>query len=236
MDKKTIFIIIETIVLISVIFFGYRYFSEKVDISDQNLKAAKGEVTVLKGQNDELIYTRDSYILKEKDLEEQLGITKSELKTLKKKLDSSIAYISKLEAEILVKDVVMEKDTIIYINNNYSVIPFKYSDKWLNFKGKNDLTFDNNVLNDVKTTITEMSLSADLKVGLTDNNQIFVETDNPYIKFNSIEGAYLNKEVAQVRKVRFSYGLQLGIGVNYGLINKKLDIGPYAGAGIGISF
>lgn len=236
MDKKTIFIIIETIVLISVIFFGYRYFSEKVDISDQNLKAAKGEVTVLKGQNDELIYTRDSYILKEKDLEEQLGITKSELKTLKKKLDSSIAYISKLEAEILVKDVVMEKDTIIYINNNYSVIPFKYSDKWLNFKGKNDLTFDNNVLNDVKTTITEMSLSADLKVGLTDNNQIFVETDNPYIKFNSIEGAYLNKEVAQVRKVRFTYGFQLGFGVNYGIINRKIDIGPYAGAGIGISF
>lgn len=39
-----------------------------------------------------------------------------------------------------------------------------------------------------------------------------------------------------VRKRKFTFGVQVGIGPNYGLINKKWDVGPYVGIGIGYNF
>lgn len=235
-DKKTIFMILEGIILVAIIIFSWRYFSSKLDISDQNLRAAKGEVEVLRTKNNDLLYVRDSYIMREKDLEEQLGISKSEVKELKKKLDSSLSYISKLESQVNTGEIVVVKDSIVYVTKEITSVPFHYSDKWLTIRGKNELFYKDTTLYDVKTTFKNIGLTSNLKVGLSENNKFFVECDNPYITFSNIEGTYLDKNMTKTKKVRFSYGFQLGLGVQYGLIKKTWDVGPYAGFGIGLSF
>lgn len=235
-DKKTIFMVLEGIILITIIIFSWRYFSNKLDISDQNLKAAKGEVEVLKMKNNDLLYIRDSYVMKEKDLEEQLGITKDEVKELKKKLDSSLSYIAKLESEINTGEIVTVRDSIVYVTKELSTVPFHFNNNWMSIRGKNDLFYKDSTLYDIKTTINNINIRAKLKVGLSDNNKFFVETDNPYLVFESIEGTYLNNKMVKTKRVKFSYGFQLGLGVQYGLIKKNWDVGPYAGFGIGLSF
>lgn len=236
MDKKTLIIILEAIVIIFVVFFMWKYFDAKLNVSDQNLKAAKGEITTLKLKNNELLQIRDSYVIKEKDLEEQLGISKKEIKELEKKLDSSITYISNLESQINSGKIITVRDSIVYVSNNLASVNFSYSDKWIKINGVNNLEFKTDSLTNIQTTLNDINITSNLKVGLTDNNQIFVKSDNPYLTFSQIEGAYLDKDVAQVKKVKFSWGFQFGFGVNYGLINKKMDAGPYAGFGIGLSF
>lgn len=236
MDKKTIIILIETIAILFAIFFMWRYFDSKLNVSDQNLIAARGEITTLKLKNNELLQVRDSYIIKEKDLEEQLGISKKEMKELEKKLDASVTYISKLESQINSGEIVTNRDSIIYVSKNLTKVNFSYSDKWLKIKGVNNLEFKSDSLTNIQTILNNINIITNLKVGLTDKNQIFVKSDNPYLTFSQIDGAYLDKDVAQVKRIKFSWGLQLGIGAQYGLIKKNWDVGPYAGFGIGLSF
>lgn len=236
MDKKTLIIIIEGIVLLLLLGIVWGVFKSKLNVSDQNLKAMRGEVEILKSKNNELIYVRDSYILQKDDLEAQLGITKKEVKELEKKLDASLNYISELEGKVEIREIVTVRDSIIYVTPENTITKFSYTDKWLSLNGSNNITFNNNKISDISTTVDKVALGLDLRVGLSDNNKIFVETDNPYVTFNTIEGAYLNKKAANTKRVKFTWGFQVGFGVNYGLINKALDVGPYGGFGIGMSF
>ncbi len=236
MDKKTIVIILEAVVIIFVIFFMWKYFDTKLNVSDQNLKAAKGEITTLKLKNNELLQIRDSYIIKERDLEQQLGISKKEIKELGKKLESSITYISNLESQINSGEIITVRDSIVYVSNNLASVNFSYSDKWIKINGVNNLEFKRDSLTNIQTILNNINITSNLKLGLTDKNQIFVKSDNPYLTFSQIEGAYLDKDVAQIKKVKFTWGFQFGFGANYGLINKKMDVGPYAGFGVELSF
>lgn len=236
-DKKTIIMILEAIILIALLLFTWSYFANKLEISDQNLKAAKGQVEVLKLSNNELLYSRDSYMMKTKDLEEQFGISQKKVKELEKKLDSSLSYIAKLEGEVNTGEIVTVRDSIVYVTKELTTVPFHYDDKWMTIQGKNDLFYNDSTLYDVKTTFDNIKLMANLTVGLTENKKFFVKTDNPYINFGTIEGAYLDNTIpTKTKKVKFSWGFQLGVGVQYGLIKKTWDVGPYAGFGVGLSF
>ena len=235
--KKTIFIILcEAIVLLTFLGIVWGIFKSKLEISDQNLRAARGEIEILQGEKNELIYVRDSYILQKNELEEQLGISKKEIKALEKKLDSSLSYISELEGKVIIKEVITTRDSIVYITPENAISNFMYSDKWISLNGKNNIIFEENKLKDISTSLDSISMKLDLRIGLTESNKFFVETSNPYVKFSSIEGAYLNKKVADTKRVKFTWGFQLGFGASYGLINKSMDVGPYGGFGIGLSF
>lgn len=235
-DKKIFVIILESIVLLTIIFLLWSHFSNKLDISYQNLKAAKGEIEILKTKNDNLLYVRDSYMMREKDLEEQLGISNKEVNELKKNLESSLSYIATLEAKVKTGELITVRDSIVYVTKELTTVSFHYNDKWVSLKGENEVYYNNNTLQDVKTTLSNISLNSKLKIGLSDNNKFFVECDNPYITFDNIEGAYVNKNYVQDKKVRFNYGFQMGVGLQYGLTKKTWDVGPYAGFGIGLSF
>ena len=67
MDKKLLIIIIESIVLLLILCVVWGVFKSKLNISDQNLKAARGEIELLESKNNELIYSRDSYILQKNE-------------------------------------------------------------------------------------------------------------------------------------------------------------------------
>lgn len=237
MNKKSIFyIFIEAVLFLAIIVFGINYYTNKLDISNQNLKVYKGEVEQLELKNGELITIRDSYISTISELEEMLDISKKEIKRIQSALDSKVAYISKLESTIKIDTIEMVRDSIIYVDNSpdHVIASFHYTDKWLEMYGRNDINLKNKI--DCKTTLDKLQMNVPLTVGLTEDYQIFVQSDNPYTNFSSIEGAVIDKKQFRKRDPWISWGLQFGFGLSYDIFNKDFNLGPYAGAGIEVNF
>lgn len=237
--KSLLWFLIEIVIFLLILSFVWNYFSNKLDNSEQNLKAAKGYITQVELKNGELLNARDSYIASINDLEELLDISKQEVKDIQRQLDSKVAYISKIESQTRIEYIEVVKDSIIYVNNtdnvaNHIITPFHYRDEWLSFNGKNEFKFDPEF--EYSTSISNININTPLKVGLTNDYQIFVTTTNPYVSFDNIEGAVIDKSVLKPRKKRFNWGLQMGFGAMYDVMNKNIALGPYAGVGAEFNF
>lgn len=236
-EKKTFLgYIIEGIIFIAIIAAVWGIYDNKLDTSEQNLKAARGHIEQVELKNGELLSSRDSYIATINDLEELLDITKQEVKDIQRQLDSKVAYISKIESEVRVEYIETVRDSIIYVNSdpNIATSTFRYNDKWVDLVGRNEFIFGEQF--DYKTTIESLSMDVPLNVGLTNDYQIFVKTPNPYVSFSSIEGAVIDNSVLKPRKKRFNWGLQMGFGAMYDIVNKDIAVGPYAGVGAEFNF
>ena len=228
--------IIEALIFIAIIALVWGCYREKLDDSEQNLKAAMGRMEQVELENGELLASRDSYIASINDLEELLDISKQEVKEIQRQLDDKVAYISRIESEVRIEYIETVRDSIIYMNNDYSVATstFHYNDKWVGIAGRNDFTFGEQF--DYKTTITSIDMEVPLNVGLTDDYQIFVKSSNPYVRFTDIQGAVIDNSVLKPRKKRFSWGLQLGAGIMYDVWHKQVAVGPYGGVGVEFNF
>lgn len=236
-EKKTLLgYIIEGIVFIAIIAAVWGIYNNKLDTSEQNLKAARGHIEQVELKNGELMSTRDSYIATINDLEELLDITKQEVKDIQRQLDSKVAYISKIESEVRVEYIETVRDSIIYVNSNPNIATstFRYNNKWVDLVGRNEFIFGEQF--DYKTTIESLSMDVPLNVGLTNDYQIFVKTPNPYVSFSSIDGAVIDNSVLKPRKKKFNWGLQMGFGAMYDIMNKNIAVGPYAGVGAEFNF
>jgi hypothetical protein len=236
-EKKTLLgYIIEGIVFIAIIAAVWGIYDNKLDTSEQNLKAARGHIEQVELKNGELLSSRDSYIATINDLEELLDITKQEVKDIQRQLDSKVAYISKIESEVRVEYIETVRDSIIYVNSdpNIATSIFRYNNKWVDLVGRNEFIFGEQF--DYKTTIESLSMDVPLNVGLTNDYQIFVKTPNPYVSFSSIDGAVIDNSILKPRKKRFNWGLQMGFGAMYDVINKDIAVGPYAGVGAEFNF
>lgn len=234
--KPILWFFIEIAVFLLILASVWGYFNNKLDDSEQNLKAARGRIEQVELKNGELLSSRDSYIATINDLEELLDITKQEVKDIQRQLDSKVAYISKIESEVRVEYIETVRDSIIYVNNapNIATSTFRYNNKWVDLVGRNEFIFGEQF--DYKTTIESLSMDVPLNVGLTNDYQIFVKTPNPYVSFSSIEGAVIDNSVLKPRKKRFNWGLQMGFGAMYDVMNKNIAVGPYAGVGAEFNF
>lgn len=235
--KSILWFLIEIVVFLLILTSVWGYFNNKLNDSEQNLKAAKGYITQVELKNGELLSARDSYIASINDLEELLDITKQEVKDIQRQLDSKVAYISRLESQTRIEYIEVVKDSIIYVNNENTrsiIAPFHYRDKWLSFNGKNEFNFEPEF--DYTTSISDININTTLTVGLTNDYQIFVTSSNPYVSFDNIEGAVIDKSVLKPRKKRFNWGLQMGFGAMYDVMNKNIAVGPYAGVGAEFNF
>ena len=234
--RSILWFLIEIVVFLLILTSVWGYFNNKLDDSEQNLKAAKGYITQVELKNGELLSARDSYIASINDLEELLDITKQEVKDIQRQLDSKVAYISKLESQTRIEYIEVVRDSIIYVDNatNHIITPFHYRDEWISFNGKNEFKFEPEF--DYTTSISNININTPLTVGLTNDYQIFVTTTNPYVSFDNIEGAVIDKSVLKPRKKRFNWGLQLGFGATYDIIDKDIAVGPYAGVGAEFNF
>ena len=221
---------IEAVVFICIIIFGINYYNNQLDISDQNLNAYRGQLEQMELKNGELISVRDSYILRIQDLENQFDISKKEVRDLQRKLNSSLAYIAELKSNVRIDTIVTIKDTIIY-KDKETDIRFIYNDDWLSFNGETKIT-------DKKTTtnIFNMNMNIPLKVGLSDDYQIFVQSDNPYVNFSSIEGAVIDKSKLRPKKKRWNIGIYGGFGIHYDMPTKSFGYGPQLGVGVSVGF
>lgn len=236
-EKKTLLgYIIEGIVFIAIIAAVWGIYNNKLDTSEQNLKAARGHIEQVELKNGELLSSRDSYIATINDLEELLDITKQEVKDIQRQLDSKVAYISKIESEVRVEYIETVRDSIIYVNSdpNIATSTFRYNNKWVDLVGRNEFIFGEQF--NYKTTIESLSMDVPLNVGLTNDYQIFVKTPNPYVSFSSIDGAVIDNSILKPRKKRFNWGLQLGFGAMYDIMDKDIAVGPYAGVGAEFNF
>jgi hypothetical protein len=234
--KNILWHILEAVIFLAIISCVWNYYSNKNDINQQNLKAAQNELYEVKLKNGELMTVRDSYIATIDDLEELLDISKKEVKDIQRKLDSKIAYISKLESTTRIEYIEVVRDSIIYVNNNPDdiIAPFHYDDRWLNITGQNNIKLGETF--DCTTVLNEISINTPLTVGLTNDYQIFVSSPNPYLKFNEIEGAVLDKSKFRPKKKLINWGFQVGVGPMYDILDNDIAVGVYCGIGAEINF
>lgn len=201
--------------------------NDNIKIYKNNIEALSNELDSFRLKNNELVVTKQNLILEKNKLEEYLDISKKEIKELEKKLDSKIKYIANIEGKVTI-DTLLLRDSIYIDSNGNMSLYFDYSDKWVYLRGHSAQT----TFNDFYTTMDTLSMNVPLKVGLTDDRKIFVQSSNPYMNITDIEGAYVDE--SQLRKIinRFGLCFYLGWGIQYGVINQKFDTGPQAGFGI----
>lgn len=227
MDKKSILVVVlEALLFLAIISFGYRSMDNKLDISNQNIKAYKGQVEQLELKNGELLRIKDSYILEKKELQEQFNMSKQEIRDLQKKLNSSVAYISRLEANMKIDTIREVRDSIIYINDTDRDVKFKYRDDWFSMEGMTQLRGPNS-----NTELYNISMDVPLNIGLSDMYQLFVTSPNPYVSFTNMEGALIEGSKLYPKPKRFSMGIQGGFGPGYDIITKQMTLGVYVGFG-----
>lgn len=208
---------------IAVSFMVGLYISDKkIDTLDRNNIALVDSLKQYKLDNGQLLYEKSTYELKLNQVEQILGIKNDEIKDIQKKLDESLSYISKLEGSVKIDTIKI--DSIIYKKDSTSHdILFNYNEKWIGFNG--EIKIDSSYI-PKSINIYNMNIPMSLTVGLTNENKMFVTPDNPYIYITDIKGADI---INNKKENKWSHGLSVGFGVQYGIINKKIDIGPQIG-------
>ena len=225
--KVNLSYIIIAVLLATIGWFGYRNtkLNEKCDRIEQNYIAASDSMKILNLENNNLLYEKNAYILKEKELSELLNISQEEIKDIKSKLNSHIGYIANLQGQMKV-DTIFMTDTLYYDNDSIPFIKFSYSDDWLSLDGITNIY-------PPKTTINNIQIPLNIQTGLTTDYNIFVKTDNPYVNINNIDGAVITDKKP---KIGMHHEFQVGIGFQYGLFNGQIDFGPQIGYGFIIEF
>lgn len=194
----------------------------------ENIEAYKDSIHTLTLENGELLAYEQSFIDENKNLHEYLNLSEKKYKELERKLKEKIDYISELESNVRVDSIVIRDS--VYLRDDYAlVIPFGYQDKWVALGGET-VVYDSTC---AETKVDSVCMSIPLVVGFDRNNKFFAETENPYVKFTSINSAVTYKEE---KKKRWNIGFQLGLGVQYDLIHRYVGVGPYLGVGVSYGF
>lgn len=229
---KKIYFIIETIMLVCIIIFVSKCSSTKIQDLQQNINAYKTQIELVEIENSKLIATKESLILSEREVREELEISRAEFRALEKKLNDNIAYISKLESEVNNKDTIWMKADTIYINNNTIYKHFSWNDQWNHI----DATVFGNSIEKSQLSINSFSIKVPLEVGLTDDYKLWAISENPNVEFVDIKGSVIQNSNIDDRKLRFRHGFHVGFGFHYGLFGRNWDFGPQVGYSLQLNF
>ena len=232
--KSWITIVIEALVFIMLLGTVAKCSHDKIERLEHNIDAYRDTIEYVEMQNAELLTAKQSLILTESELKEELDISKREMKDLKKKLGDDIAYIARLEAQIGIKDTVFLKGDTVFIDKIDSTITktFNLEDDWLNMTAN----IKGNTITDSEMSINDFNMQVPLDVGLTDDYRFWVKTPNPYVTITDINAAAIHGSDVAKKDKRFHHGLHLGFGLQYDLIGKQLGIGPQISYGFTYSF
>ena len=100
---------------------------DQINKYENNIEALCDSLTTITLKNGDLLYEKQAYLLEIKELEDRLGISRSETKELERKLKSSLSTIAQLRGTIHV-DTVICYDSI-YIKDDISYVKFSYKDE-----------------------------------------------------------------------------------------------------------
>ena len=234
MSKKAwVIIIIETLLFLLIFSVMIHYNNDRISKLSNNVSVYRDSIETVTLKNNELLASKQSLILSEAQIRDELNVSKAEIKELKRQLNADLAYIAKLETNVELKDTVwMLPDTVFVNANNYITKSFKYSDNWLQM---NSSVYGSNV-DDLKLSIDYLNIDVPLMLGLTDNYKFWVQTNNPYVTFTNIDGAVVDESAIKPKRQAWHLSMHAGIGVHYGLFGQKVDVGPYIGAGVSYNF
>ena len=195
------------------------------NVYKRNYIASQDTLRTYEIKNGELLVAKKAYELSNRNLSDALSSTRKELKDIEQKLKSKIDYIAEIEGNVRIDTVTttIVRDSISYVIRD-GIYPFYYSDNYFSFEGQTN-THEN------KTFLYNLKMDLPLTVGLTKDNQIFVNTSNPYVTITDIKGAKVKP-----KHKHFSHGIQLGIGPAYSFIYNRFDFAIYAGYGLEYRF
>lgn len=225
MNKRSLIItVITTCIIICLIAYACKL-KHSISIYEHNASVMHDSIETLTLKNGEHVSTINSYIIEKNQLSQCLDLDKQTIKELEKKLHSSVAHASSIDARV-VYDTIATRDTIV-VRDDVTTYNIIYSDKWLSLSGRS-------IIKDsiATTSFNTISISTPIQVGLTEDYQIWVKSDNPYLKISNIKSFVVDGSKIKQKTKRWGLGLQLGVGMQYGGVNKHIDIGPYIGVGI----
>lgn len=187
-----------------------KWMNGELETSNQNLKASQGKVEELLLENESIMSVRDSYLVDNERLKEELELSRKDYKELKKKFD-----IKEIERVVEVETIIRYDTVDRFIEVDRGL--FTYSDDWLSCE------MDTNV-----PKLNQLEMRVPVKIGM-DNNKVFVWSSNPHVKFTDIE-SYIKQPK------RWDVGIQMGTGLTYDLINNNFGLGLYCGFGVSYKF
>ena len=185
MNKQTwILLGIEVLMFIGLIIGVKSCDTAKINDVEQNLLASQDTIEMLHMKNGELVYEKSLYILKEKELLNQLEMTKKELDDVKKQIGQPVV-ITKVETKLQYDTIWSTKDSIIY-RDKETIALFRYDDEWLSFDGK---TYINDSTS--RTQINNINIPVPLTIGITEDYKFFASSKNPHLTITEINGAVI---------------------------------------------
>lgn len=208
--------------IVAAFFIGRNVYKDDYEYLKQNQIAMTDTIHSLQRENGTLVYWKASHILKESELNDSI-------KYLQKELSDKIAQISEITGQIKF-DTIYVDSTGIKVDTINQNAEFKFNDQWLSFNG----TYK---YNPPTLNIYNINIPVSLTVGVTSSNNIFINSDNPYLQISDIKGAYVIENMLKTQpQKRWHHGISFGFGFQYGLCNRKIDIGPQVGYNIVYSF
>lgn len=188
---------------------------------NENLIALTDTIKYYKGKNKELVASKTMLEISFKNIKCINDSLYDVIKSIGVKNPDNVVYI-----ETIIKDE--KHDTIWKIpsissndNNKYIKKDFDFSNKYRTLKGYVYL----NKPDTLGLSIEQNNAIADFTITQKDNN-VYITSNNPYIKYNNIIGIK-NQSKNNTKTKRFGIGPYIGIG-----INKDAKIEPTIGIGI----
>ena len=199
----------------------------KYETVQNNIVALTDSIEYYECKNGELVAQKTILTGEIKDLKEshskELNALYNDLNSMKRK-NAQLAAQIKGFIDNPVKDTVWKYDTIKFTQS--LIQPFDFSDKWRILSG--NITLDDDTM---RLNIKEDQVFFDYTVAI-ENGCIYIKSDNPYVKYDYITGI----QEQQKKPKHWNIGFQAGFGVQYGMLNKTIDVGPYLGVGISWGF
>lgn len=220
--KNTIWYIILILLLFVVMCVSMRQCISNKHLYNNNIIALTDTIKYYKGKNKELVASKTMIETSFNNIKYINDSLYNVLKSIGVKNPDNVVYI-----ETVIRD---EKHDTMWVDttynnansiNKYIKKDFDFSNKYRTLKGYVYL----NKPDTLGLSIEQNDVTADFTVTQKDNN-VYITSNNPYIKYNNIIGIK-NKSEHKTKTKRFGVGPYVGIG-----INKDAKIEPVVGIGI----
>ena len=229
-NKKDIF----QVLLIVILFVWALISMQRCAVLKHNYETAQNNIVALTDsieyyecKTGELVAQKTMLIGEIKDLKEshskELNCLYDDLNSMKRK-NAQMAAQLKGFIDNPVKDTIWKYDTIKFEKS--LIQPFDFSDKWRILSGNIILKDDTIGLN-----IKEDQVFFDYTIAIEDGC-IYIKSDNPYVKYDYVTAI----QEQQKKPKHWNIGFQAGLGFQYCMFNKTIDVGPYLGVGISWGF
>lgn len=180
---------------------------------EYNIKALNDSLHVYQLKDSSSVASKMALLQTQAELQRRLTQAGVDIKELQKKLDSKVNSAIGIDAAIKI-------DTIYVPGVGPDYGEFMYNTKWIRFNAKVDSAF----------TMTNLYIPAPMYVGTTEDNKVWVRSENPYVHVTDIKASL----PAPKKPNKWNIGITVGPGAYYSFTKGGVDAG--FGATFGITY